>query len=232
RRGSAYYTQNMRMLLPFGLAASLTLIAGCAGGRLSHRPDYDYGKISHVGVLSFADAHDMPGTGMIVSDRIAQHLIGSGLSIIERGQLDKVLKEQRLGATGALSRDSVKELGRVLGVDAVVIGSLAAQTKGSLRATRSKKRPDILLAYADRRSPARLLLRNAQEPDDLHIYESVDVSLMVTVKMVLVETGEVLWIVSGTGEKNGFQRALESAIGPSMKRTCKMIRRSSRSRKR
>ncbi|MBV6644973.1 MAG: tetratricopeptide repeat protein [Cyclobacteriaceae bacterium] len=43
-------------------------------------------------------------------------------TLVERSQLDKVLKEQQLGASGAIDDASAAEVGKLLGIDAIVSG--------------------------------------------------------------------------------------------------------------
>ena len=48
--------------------------------------------------------------------------------IIERDQLQKVLKEQRLSLSGALNEGSAAEVGRLLGLDVIIMGSVSYST--------------------------------------------------------------------------------------------------------
>ena len=45
--------------------------------------------------------------------------------VIERDQLEKVLKEQRLSLSGAIDESSAAEVGRILGLDAIIMGSVS-----------------------------------------------------------------------------------------------------------
>ena len=45
--------------------------------------------------------------------------------IIEREQLQKVLKEQRLSLSGALDENSAAEVGKVLGLDVIIMGNIS-----------------------------------------------------------------------------------------------------------
>lgn len=45
--------------------------------------------------------------------------------VIEREQLEKVLREQRLSLSGALDEGSAAEVGRLLGLDAIIMGSVS-----------------------------------------------------------------------------------------------------------
>lgn len=83
------------------------------------------GGLRRVAVLPFSPAGrpDAEG-GLILAERLVSRLAGTGaLEIVERTLLDKVLEEQRLGSTGALDPRQAREVGRLLGVDAIVTGT-------------------------------------------------------------------------------------------------------------
>jgi TolB-like protein len=49
------------------------------------------------------------------------------MRIIERSQLEKLLKEANFSLSGAVSSDTAAEIGKIVGVDALVIGTMTAQ---------------------------------------------------------------------------------------------------------
>ncbi|OGS04659.1 MAG: hypothetical protein A3G41_03085 [Elusimicrobia bacterium RIFCSPLOWO2_12_FULL_59_9] len=79
-----------------------------------------------VAVLDFP----YPGGGLssgssIVQERLTTFLVESGkVEVIERSLLRKVLEEMRLESTGVIDSETTKELGKVLGVGALVTGTL------------------------------------------------------------------------------------------------------------
>ena len=79
-----------------------------------------------VAILSFsyADGRKSPG-GNIVSERLTTRIVKlKKLQVIERQLLDKVLQELHLETTGVVDAETTKQLGKVLGVDAIITGSL------------------------------------------------------------------------------------------------------------
>ena len=46
-------------------------------------------------------------------------------TIIERDQLQKVLREQRLSLSGAIDESSAAEVGRILGLDVIIMGTVS-----------------------------------------------------------------------------------------------------------
>ncbi|MCX5790320.1 MAG: hypothetical protein NTX64_17705 [Elusimicrobia bacterium] len=78
-----------------------------------------------VAVVPFRDSGgNFSRAGVVVAERLTATLIESGsLDVIERNQLQAVTEELRLGSAGAFDPVTVKRLGRVLGVDALVTGT-------------------------------------------------------------------------------------------------------------
>lgn len=97
-----------------------SLIVGCATvptARMSVKPNRDFSYIKRVAVFPF----DPEG---IITDRFTTELIAiSKFDVVERGQLGKVIEEQKLSLSGLLDDKTRKELGNLLGVDALFLGS-------------------------------------------------------------------------------------------------------------
>ncbi|MBW4506459.1 MAG: CsgG/HfaB family protein [Scytonematopsis contorta HA4267-MV1] len=82
--------------------------------------DFDFSSISNPSVLSIVE-----GGGRGVSDQLVNRLVRDGqYSVIERSKLDAILREQNLGASGRVDASTAAQIGRILGVDAVIIGSV------------------------------------------------------------------------------------------------------------
>jgi hypothetical protein len=47
-----------------------------------------------------------------------------GYMIVERSRVDQVLKEQGLGLTGAIDQSTAAEIGKILGVQGLIVGSV------------------------------------------------------------------------------------------------------------
>jgi TolB-like protein len=84
-----------------------------------------------IAVLPFRQVGGAGSGGETVSERLVSQLVQEGrVQVVERSQLDRVLGEQRLGATGALEDAQVQQLGHIMGVDAVVTGSIISVQGG------------------------------------------------------------------------------------------------------
>lgn len=86
------------------------------------------GSVAVVAVTDFSDLNGYQSAlGKFVAEELTTQLaiIGSGrLSVIERRHLMKVLAEQKLGATSLFDPESVERIGRILGVQALITGSI------------------------------------------------------------------------------------------------------------
>lgn len=61
----------------------------------------------------------------IVTERLTSEIAANqGIEVIERGRLDEVLREQKLGAKGVVDPVTAKKIGNILGADAVVTGTV------------------------------------------------------------------------------------------------------------
>lgn len=80
-----------------------------------------------LAVLPFETLGLKPTSGRIVSERMLAPLMAEGgVEVIERQLLEAVIREQRLQVSGLVDSRSVRELGRILDVDAVVTGTVTA----------------------------------------------------------------------------------------------------------
>jgi len=82
------------------------------------------GKKTAVGPLSYADLRPSDG-GAVVAAALETALVGRGLILVERAQLDKLLAEMKLQRTGIVSEKSAIQLGRMSGAEFLVTGTLA-----------------------------------------------------------------------------------------------------------
>lgn len=63
--------------------------------------------------------------GGAAADELVTNLVNTGkFSVIERAQLDAVLAEQRLGASGAVNASTAARIGKILGVQLILTGSI------------------------------------------------------------------------------------------------------------
>ncbi len=83
--------------------------------------DFDFSSISNMSYLSGFGGGGSRG----ISDLLTNQLVKEGSYIlIERSRIDAVLAEQNLGTSGRIEPTTAAQIGRILGVDAVLIGAV------------------------------------------------------------------------------------------------------------
>ncbi len=113
------------------LAAVLLLVALAVPALRAQAPaarkrvavlDFDYATVR-------AFVNDIWGSdqdiGKGIADMLVTQLVRNGTySVIERNKLDQVLREQNFQQSGRADASTAAQLGRILGVDAIIIGSI------------------------------------------------------------------------------------------------------------
>jgi curli biogenesis system outer membrane secretion channel CsgG len=84
--------------------------------------DFDYATVQTVSAAVFGTNVDV-GKGIV--DLLVTDLVKNGsYSVIERKALDKVLAEQNFSNSNRADSNSAAKIGKILGVDAIVVGSV------------------------------------------------------------------------------------------------------------
>jgi len=84
--------------------------------------DFDYATVQTVSAAVFGTNVDI-GKGIV--DLLVTGLVKDGsYSVIERKALDKILSEQNFSNSNRADTNSAAKIGKVLGVDAIVVGSI------------------------------------------------------------------------------------------------------------
>jgi len=113
-------------LLLFATATLPALAAAQAGPPAPKRRiavlDFDYATVQEYVNDIFGRNEDI---GKGIADMLVTDLVRNGTySVIERRQLDRVLQEQNFQQSGRADPTSAVQLARILGVDAIIIGSI------------------------------------------------------------------------------------------------------------
>ena len=83
--------------------------------------------------FSYADGRAATKDGSVVSERITMKLIRlKKFEIVERSMLDKVMGELKLQNSGGMDVASTQQLGKLLGVEAIVTGTLVEMQGGKI----------------------------------------------------------------------------------------------------
>lgn len=133
-----------------------------------------------IAVLEF-QGQSSPALSSLVIDQLVES--GSYL-VVERGATQALLAEQDLGAQGRLDPATAAQIGRLLGVDAVVIGAV---TQSDVSSRQSGGGFPVLAPLG--RSPIAV---GATTRD-------VDATVRLNARLVSTTTGEILTTATGTG---------------------------------
>jgi len=112
--------------LAFG-ASNLESGVSEIGGKIS-KSMLTEGK-KKIAVIEFSDLNDnVNNLGRFLAEELINELMkdkkAKGYEIVERRQLNKVLRQLKLSSSGLLDPKSMKAVGKILNVDAIVTGSL------------------------------------------------------------------------------------------------------------
>jgi len=84
--------------------------------------DFDYATVQTNSAAIFGTNVDI---GRGISDLLVKYLVTDGTySVIERQQMDKILAEQNFSNSDRANPASAAKLGKLLGVDAIIVGSI------------------------------------------------------------------------------------------------------------
>lgn len=107
------------------IVVSLTLVAAAPAQPQKKRVavmNFDYATVKS-GVQEMFGSNQDVGKG--IADILVDKLVASGVySIIERTQIDKVIAEQNFANSDRADANSAAKIGRVLGIDYILIGSI------------------------------------------------------------------------------------------------------------
>ena len=192
----------MKKILVF-LTAFLWLLSGCTPKTVISQ-SYDFNQMNRIGIMGFAS----PYNGLSgVENLFAKYLIQSGFKVVERAQLEQVLREHNISVSGYLSPATTRKIGEILGVDVLLIGEVTSYTPTRTELTmvssrRTESRPvyrQNVMQLADGSYAA-----YSQQVGTEYSYSSdvrpseytINAQVGIIAKLVDVETAEIVWIGS------------------------------------
>ncbi|MFH1824901.1 MAG: GNA1162 family protein [Candidatus Firestonebacteria bacterium] len=149
----------------------ISILSGCGLYSVATKKDYDFSKIKRVAVVGFSSNRTYKNSGEVVSDEFVLHLMKEGYSVIERSKIDAILREQNLGESNRLESSTVKKIGKILGVDAVITGTVIKYHED--------ENTSVYTTDKDGKVTSQIILQQAE--------------VEVSARMFDVETGEIIW---------------------------------------
>jgi len=181
------------------------LFGACATANVAINRSFDFSRVKRVAVVGFSDYPKQGGSGEIVTGAFEQSLLAAGYDLVERAQVSRVLQEKKL--SGQLDPKTAAAVGKLLGVDALVLGRITdlAEPRDTV------VKIDVVDEHLDpiRRRRTRRVQQNGVwtdvQEDVIDGYRTtrvvrkeprtytVDGRLGVSARMVYVGTGEIVW---------------------------------------
>ena len=82
--------------------------------------------ISKIAIIEFADLNrNVTNLGIFIAEELITRIFMTNkFQVVERNLLNKIIKEQELGMSGYIDDESAISIGKILGVEAIVTGSI------------------------------------------------------------------------------------------------------------
>lgn len=204
-------------------------LGACATANVAVKAGFDFGRVKRVAVIGFSDYPGRSGSGEILSGAFEQGLLAAGYDLVERAQVDKILREKKLSATDP---KAAKQLGQLLGVDAILLGRITDFRDSREYLTQT----DVVDTHED---PIYVHRRKSvQNPDgtagstevtEISGYRTTRVvrrepktvtsygRLGISARLVFVATGEILWSGSDVTSVYTFEESARSVADSILK---------------
>lgn len=187
------------------LLAAFAAAAGCVGPEIAVNRRADFSRIQRVAVASFSG----PG-GEAAADMFTQDLLMEGADVVERQRLDAVLNEHNLAGSNVLDPTTIKKVGKILGVDAIFVGTVVNATPSQSYLVQSGGPESIVIDSVTPVTGRTLYPQGGVLgiPGSEVVTAAANVALIS--RLVDVETGSVLWSARMTYEGFDAQTAMSN----------------------
>lgn len=201
----------------FCIGALLCLLAGCTPKTVISQ-SYNFNQVNRIGIMGFTSHYnDLSG----VENLFAKYLIESGFKVVERAQLDQILREHNISVSGYLSPATTKKIGEILGVDVLLVGEVTSYTPTRTELTLvSSHKTEARPVYAqtvqpgpDGRPAAHLQQVGTQYSQSTDVRPSeytINAQVGIIAKLIDVETAEIVWIGSLSQDSSSALNAADS----------------------
>ncbi|MDR1124214.1 MAG: CsgG/HfaB family protein [Elusimicrobiota bacterium] len=191
--------RKLYILLIFALAL------GCAPKTYISRT-YDFNKLRRIGILAFSS----PNNAFDGAENLfAENLLRYGYTVVERAKIEQVLGEQNLGADSYLSPDLTRKIGKILGVDILLLGNITSylpeQKKLAYNINRINTSEPVFRNEVVKTPEGETIIKPAyagtheRRERSVYPYEyTIYAQVGVVAKMVDVNTAEIVWVGNDT----------------------------------
>jgi len=99
---------------------------GCGGPKYHIRPKADISDIKRVAVLPLENFTSDTYAGEKIRRIVISELLSRGIDVIEPGEVTSILKKSEVRSLGSIKGSDIQNIGKTLGVEAVMLGSVEA----------------------------------------------------------------------------------------------------------
>lgn len=159
-------------------------IMSCISPQISVNKNADFSKIKRVAVVDFKGPESE-----LASEIVTITLLKYGADVVERQQLDRIINELNLSKSDITDPNTRKKIGRLLSVDAFIVGNVTnykPQTKYLMK-DNTKSFNNI-----NEIKGKNLFIHSFDPTTDTYILETT-LEVGLTIRMIDVETGSVMW---------------------------------------
>ena len=187
--------ETMKIIFQLSLFITAIFLLSCSGGQKKQGQNIDAAFKDIAGNLSSARLKMSKGTVAVfgfdmigrqdenyiryATEKLTNELVEAGkLLVIERSQIDKILKEQNFTLTGVVDAGKAAQIGKILAVEGVVIGSITVmENQIEILARIVQSETGIILKTASFRYSVKILpAENAQKSKNTVIDETDNTS--------------------------------------------------------
>ncbi len=165
------------------LCLMAALLFGCAV-RYSVKKGYDFTKIKRIAVCEFSGSSVFANSGDIIADEFVMQMIDKGYNVMERNKVNLLIRERNIDSS------DYSKLGKLLGVDAILTGSVSKYSEDAGRT----------FYYTDSSGNTRA---------DVSMSRAV---VGVSARLIDVNTGEIVWSARNDDEAFDLSNAVTFVV--------------------
>lgn len=185
----------------------------CVSSQSFVKAGVDFNKYKMIAVVSFDSVMGNIAAQNEIADLFGMELLRRGFNLIERTQVDKLLKEQGFQASDYTTPENAAKLGKILNVQAIIVGNISAYEK----TVEHKK--SYVKGYTDK--------NGKYHPSYYNEYDETKYNVAITAKIIDTTDASILW--TGAGSSGLFAMplfaggSLQAHAGLIVKKICNTI---------
>jgi hypothetical protein len=212
----------MRSLMSLIAVCSVfAVFSGCASTAKIHTVvshDYNFDQLKRVGITKFDNTKQVGG----IEDYFAQEMIDRGFITVERNSLQKVLAEQKIGASGLFDQATTKKLGQLLGIDALMVGEVTFYSPKQNK-THMEEEDKYFSVPVYKKVPVwngngyteKLVQTGTNTKVEKHKYpvtETTNPKVGIVAKIIDTQTAEIVWVGSILDEGDNVMDIAQESV--------------------